>query len=174
MNYEFLNLTQLSKFEDIISMVIVGVVSFTWVFAVDLYPSNNRPYVDSSTNNTVIELLVGHNRLERIYGQQGGGDGDPHINKGNSNLDNGAPEALPNQSHGSNNTDSANMQSQNPPTNSGQENTNDGSQSMNGGQQSGPQGGGTGRNDIVYGVRYSRQTDTFFKKMFIAILHNHL
>ncbi|OOM11143.1 undecaprenyl phosphate-alpha-4-amino-4-deoxy-L-arabinose arabinosyl transferase [Clostridium saccharobutylicum] len=58
----------------IITMVIVLVISFAWVFAVDLYPSDSRPYVDSSTNNTVMELIVGHNGLERIYGQsQGGG-----------------------------------------------------------------------------------------------------
>lgn len=58
----------------IITMVIVLVISFAWVFTVDSYPSDSRPYVDSSTNNTVMELIVGHNGLERIYGQsQGGG-----------------------------------------------------------------------------------------------------
>lgn len=56
-----------------ISMVIMLAVSFVWVFAVDLYPSSNRPYVDSSTNNTVMELIFGHNGMERINGQGTGG-----------------------------------------------------------------------------------------------------
>ncbi|AGX41169.1 ArnT family glycosyltransferase [Clostridium saccharobutylicum] len=67
----------------IITMVIVLVISFAWVFAVDLYPSDSRPYVDSSTNNTVMELIVGHNGLERIYGQsQGGGQQGGHQGDG--------------------------------------------------------------------------------------------
>ena len=164
----------------IITMIIVLVISFAWVFAVDLYPSDSRPYVDSSTNNTVMELIVGHNGLERIYGQQGGGSGtnkgNPPSNMNNSNSDNGAPPAMPNQDDGNNNQDtststnasnsnnsnaSANMQSQNAPTNSGQENANvapqDGQQigsqgSQQGGpqdgQQGGPQGGGIGVSEI--------------------------
>ncbi len=58
-----------------ISLIIMGVVSFSWVVAVDLTPSSDRPYVDSSTNNSVIELVFGHNGLERIYGQSMGGGG---------------------------------------------------------------------------------------------------
>ncbi|HEX3038495.1 MAG TPA: glycosyltransferase family 39 protein [Oscillospiraceae bacterium] len=59
----------------VISMVIMLAVSSVWVIAVDLYPSSNRPYVDSSTNNTVVELIFGHNGMERISGQQGMGGG---------------------------------------------------------------------------------------------------
>ena len=60
-----------------ISMVLVFSVSFAWVFVVDHYPANSRPYVDSSTNNTEIELIIGHNGLERIEGRgmSGGGMG---------------------------------------------------------------------------------------------------
>jgi len=59
----------------VISMVIVLAVSSVWVIAVDLYPSSSRPYVDSSTNNTVVELIFGHNGMERINGEQGLGGG---------------------------------------------------------------------------------------------------
>ncbi|GKU27314.1 glycosyltransferase family 39 protein [Clostridium folliculivorans] len=50
----------------IISTFILMAVSLSWAFIVDLVPASSRPYVDSSTNNTVMELIVGHNGLERI------------------------------------------------------------------------------------------------------------
>lgn len=59
----------------LISILIMAAVSFSWALAVDLTPAANRPYVDSSTNNTVLELIVGHNGLERLYGQGFGGGG---------------------------------------------------------------------------------------------------
>lgn len=153
----------------IITMIIVVIVSFTWVFAVDLYPSDSRPYVDSSTNNTVIELIIGHNGLERIYGQGigsgGNRNGNSPGNMGAPNSDNTAPPSMPNEGDGNNNTD--NMQTPNLPSNSGQNDTNS---SMNGrsqgmpqnnqqdgtqddrqgkaGMQGGPQGGGMGGNEI--------------------------
>ena len=55
----------------IISVVIMAAVSFAWVIAVDLIPSSERPYVGSSTDNTVIELIIGHNGMERLYGGMG-------------------------------------------------------------------------------------------------------
>ncbi len=42
------------------------VVSFAWVAAVDLTPAENRPYVGSSANNTMLELIIGHNGLSRL------------------------------------------------------------------------------------------------------------
>lgn len=42
------------------------VVSLSWAVIVALTPAANRPYVDSSTNNTVMELIIGHNGIERI------------------------------------------------------------------------------------------------------------
>ncbi|WP_411680770.1 glycosyltransferase family 39 protein [Clostridium thailandense] len=46
--------------------VILLAVSFSWAIAVDLVPAQNRPYVGSSTNNSVMELVLGHNGLERL------------------------------------------------------------------------------------------------------------
>ena len=41
-------------------------VSLSWALIVDATPASSRPYVDSSTNNTVMELIVGHNGIERL------------------------------------------------------------------------------------------------------------
>ena len=42
------------------------VVSLSWAVAVDLTPAENRPFIGSSANNTVMELIVGHNGLKRL------------------------------------------------------------------------------------------------------------
>lgn len=48
--------------------VVLLAVSFSWALIVDSVPAANRPFVGSSTNNTVKELILGHNGLERIIG----------------------------------------------------------------------------------------------------------
>ncbi|MFQ6100920.1 MAG: glycosyltransferase family 39 protein [Anaerolineae bacterium] len=45
---------------------VLLVVSLAWVVAVDLTPPEERPYVGSSTNNTVLELIIGHNGMSRL------------------------------------------------------------------------------------------------------------
>jgi 4-amino-4-deoxy-L-arabinose transferase-like glycosyltransferase len=66
--------------------VVLLVVSFAWVAAVDLTPADQRPYIGSSENNTVLELIIGHNGLSRLglndYGPRdsappGGGGPNP-------------------------------------------------------------------------------------------------
>lgn len=47
------------------SFILIA-VSLSWAIVVDLVPASNRPYVDSSTDNSVMELIIGHNGLERI------------------------------------------------------------------------------------------------------------
>lgn len=85
-----------------ISLIIMAVISFAWVAAVDLTPSSQRPYVGSSTDNTVLELIIGHNGMERLYGQGGGARGSnfgpmgsgnqrPDGNWGNGTRPDGAP-----------------------------------------------------------------------------------
>jgi len=49
-----------------VASVILLVVSFAWVVAVDSTPADQRPYVGSSENNTVTELIEGHNGLRRM------------------------------------------------------------------------------------------------------------
>ena len=76
----------------LISLVIMAVISFAWVVAVDLTPASQRPYVDSSTNNTVRELIVGHNGVERLVGQGGGMNMSNRNNFGSrENNGNGTP-----------------------------------------------------------------------------------
>ena len=57
-------------------------VSFAWVVAVDLTPADQRPYIGSSDNNTVLELIIGHNGLSRLGFNNNRGPGDPSINSG--------------------------------------------------------------------------------------------
>lgn len=41
-------------------------VSLSWAIAVDLTPPDQRPFIGSSTNNTVMDLIIGHNGLRRL------------------------------------------------------------------------------------------------------------
>lgn len=41
-------------------------VSLSWAVVVDLTPPEDRPYVGSSQDNTVMELIIGHNGMKRL------------------------------------------------------------------------------------------------------------
>jgi len=61
--------------------VVLLVVSFSWVVAVDLTPASQRPYVDSTQNNSEISLALGYNGIQRLLGRFGGGfGGGPRAN----------------------------------------------------------------------------------------------
>ena len=63
------------KFLNLIAATaLLLVVSLSWVIIVDLTPASVRPYVGSSTNNTELELIVGHNGIRRFTGLAGGQD----------------------------------------------------------------------------------------------------
>lgn len=49
-----------------VATVVLLVVSLSWAIAVDLTPASQRPYVGSSHNNTVMELIIGHNGAARL------------------------------------------------------------------------------------------------------------
>ncbi|GAA2821172.1 glycosyltransferase family 39 protein [Crossiella cryophila] len=49
-------------------VVLLG-VSLSWLLAVDAIAPADRPYIGSSTDNTVSELLFGYNGLGRLFGQ---------------------------------------------------------------------------------------------------------
>lgn len=59
------------------SIILIS-VSLCWALAVDLVPKTYRPYVGSSSNNSVMELIFGHNGLERLTSSTGntGNDGN--------------------------------------------------------------------------------------------------
>lgn len=50
----------------VLGTIVLLVVSLSWAVIADLVPASNRPFIGSSTNNTVMELIIGHNGLERI------------------------------------------------------------------------------------------------------------
>ncbi|WP_234122076.1 ArnT family glycosyltransferase [Clostridium hydrogenum] len=49
-----------------IATAVLIVVSLSWALAVDAVPAKNRPFIGSSTNNTVTELILGHNGFDRL------------------------------------------------------------------------------------------------------------
>ncbi|HSD83208.1 MAG TPA: glycosyltransferase family 39 protein, partial [Anaerolineae bacterium] len=57
----------------ILTTVVLLAVSLLWVTIVELTPADQRPYVGSSTNNSVFDLIVGYNGLDRLLGQGGRG-----------------------------------------------------------------------------------------------------
>jgi 4-amino-4-deoxy-L-arabinose transferase-like glycosyltransferase len=55
--------------------VILLIVSLSWAVIVDLTPADERPFVGSSENNTVMELIIGHNGLSRLLNPRTAGSG---------------------------------------------------------------------------------------------------
>jgi len=49
-----------------LATVVLLAVSLAWVVAVDLTPPEARPYVGSSSDNSMLELIIGHNGMSRL------------------------------------------------------------------------------------------------------------
>lgn len=62
-----------------LATVVLLVVSLSWAVIVDMTPESMRPYVGSSTNNSELELIIGHNGLERLGLGKNTGFGGGHI-----------------------------------------------------------------------------------------------
>jgi 4-amino-4-deoxy-L-arabinose transferase-like glycosyltransferase len=56
-----------------LASILLLVISFSWAIAVDLTPASQRPYVGSSGNNSVMNLIFGYNGVDRLLGMGGGG-----------------------------------------------------------------------------------------------------
>jgi 4-amino-4-deoxy-L-arabinose transferase-like glycosyltransferase len=52
--------------------VLCGVLSLSWMIAVELTPAAKRPFVGSSTDNSELGLTFGYNGFGRVGGQKGG------------------------------------------------------------------------------------------------------
>ncbi len=52
--------------------LVVAVISFAWIAAVESTPASKRPYVGGSTHNTELGLTFGYNGFGRVEGQNGG------------------------------------------------------------------------------------------------------
>jgi 4-amino-4-deoxy-L-arabinose transferase-like glycosyltransferase len=50
----------------VIAMVTLGAVSLSWSLAYDLTPAQDRPFAGSSRENSMIELALDHNGLQRF------------------------------------------------------------------------------------------------------------
>ncbi len=76
-----------------LATVVLVAVSLSWAVAVDLTPEEERPYIGSSRSNAVMELIIGHNGMTRLFpgGLRGlfGGGRPPQPPPG------GAPPAQP-------------------------------------------------------------------------------
>lgn len=54
------------------AIAVLLVVSLSWALIVDLTPAKDRPYVGSSQTNSVIELVLGYNGIQRLTGREAG------------------------------------------------------------------------------------------------------
>ena len=63
-----------------VAAVTVLVSAGWWIAIVALVPASSRPYIGSTTDNSIISLVLGYNGLNRIFGGEGpsgGGSGGP-------------------------------------------------------------------------------------------------
>jgi len=65
----------------------VMVVSGGWYVAlVSLWPADSRPYIGGSTDNSLLQLALGYNGIQRIAGGEGGPGGGPGGGPKGANL----------------------------------------------------------------------------------------
>lgn len=57
----------------IVAVVVLAGVSFSWALYVDSVPETERPYIGSSSSNSVFDLMLGYNGINRLTGQKGNG-----------------------------------------------------------------------------------------------------
>ncbi|EHB54810.1 glycosyl transferase family 39 [Mycolicibacterium rhodesiae JS60] len=75
------------RLRDLAVGLVTIVVSAGWYLAlVGLWPSDSRPYIGGSTDNSLLQLALGYNGLGRVFG----GDGNP----GGSSDSGGAPGGM--------------------------------------------------------------------------------
>jgi 4-amino-4-deoxy-L-arabinose transferase-like glycosyltransferase len=55
----------------LLATIVLLSVSLSWAVAVDLTPASQRPWVDSTTSNSEIDLAIGYNGLQRLLGRAG-------------------------------------------------------------------------------------------------------
>ncbi|MCZ8513293.1 glycosyltransferase family 39 protein [Paenibacillus filicis] len=70
-----------------VTTVILAIVSLSWAVIVDSVPQDQRPYIGSSTKNSVLQLMIGYNGIQRFEGmnRQGGGMASDRTDDGSRN-----------------------------------------------------------------------------------------
>ncbi len=58
-----------------VAAVTVVVSAGWWVAIVALVPASSRPYIGSTTDNSILSLVFGYNGLSRLFGGEGPGSG---------------------------------------------------------------------------------------------------
>ncbi len=61
----------------IAALGVLALIAFSWALIVDNIPADSRPFIGSSQNNSVFDLIFGYNGLERLSGAQGAGQRQP-------------------------------------------------------------------------------------------------
>lgn len=59
----------------ILATGVLAVVSFAWATVVELTPSSQRPYIGSTTNDSIFSLIFGYNGIMRLLGMGSGDSG---------------------------------------------------------------------------------------------------
>ena len=88
-----------------VATLLLVAVSLSWAITVDLVPEQYRPFIGSSEDNTVMELIIGHNGLSRLglndnqKGGNGGNQPQPPVDDGQraqaSTVSNQPPNQTP-------------------------------------------------------------------------------
>ena len=66
----------------LVALGVMLAISLSWVTAVDLTPASQRPWVDSTTTNSELDLAIGYNGLQRITGNHSvGGSAQPGLGR---------------------------------------------------------------------------------------------
>jgi 4-amino-4-deoxy-L-arabinose transferase-like glycosyltransferase len=55
-----------------LALLVLLAISLSWVLTVDLTPAADRPYVDSTTSNSELDLALGYNGINRLVHTSGG------------------------------------------------------------------------------------------------------
>ena len=74
-----------------VASVVLAVVSFSWATIVELTPKENRPYIGSSQTNSVFELILGYNGINRFTGDKANNRADDGGNQAGKEAGQGGP-----------------------------------------------------------------------------------
>lgn len=130
--------------------VVLLAVSLSWALIVDAVPSSSRPYVDSSTNNTVMELIVGHNGSER-FSLSKSDNGGGNMRGGGTQSGMSRNDSSSYGKDGSSASNNSTRNEQGPSDDGGQQGTTSSGGFGNGGQQGTPPNGGFGNRSFSGG-----------------------
>lgn len=56
-----------------LATLVLVPIALSWAIAVDLTPADQRPYVGSSGDNSALNLAIGYNGIQRLFGNGPGG-----------------------------------------------------------------------------------------------------